>query len=240
VPRRPRLLFGCLVPGSTRPFLLAPDGEGAPAGGAGGEGGGGTPPPPGNGPDGFPQGVPLAQMNDGQRAAYWQHYARQHEGRAKELATWQAENKAKVEGFNALEAASKTEAERAVETARTAALAEGQKAGRAEAVPHVIAAELRAASGGAITAEAAAKRTAYLDKTAFLGADGAIDMAKVTEYVTGEVGAAGPGTGGGGAPLPNGFPDLGQGPRGGAKITGKEAGLAEAKKRFGDKAAASA
>lgn len=248
MPRRPRLLFGVLQPDSTVAFLPLPHSPegGVEGGGGGAPGTGGAPPapaPPAAPPadTGFPPNTPLAQMNDGQRAAYWQHYARQHEDRAKELLAWQSANKQKVEGYDQLLTASQTEQERAIEAAKAAALDEGRRSGREEIVPQLVAAEFLAAAAGRLTRDQVTELLAPLDKKWFLTDAGAVDAAKVAGYVAQVAGVVAPGpaggAGGAGAGLPKGFPDLGQGQRGGTKTTGKEAGLAEAEKRFGKPAA---
>lgn len=234
MPRRARLLYGSLQPDATSAFLLLPDGGGEHV-----DGGGGAPPPDDKPDRGYPPDTPVDQMTEPQQTAYWRDIARKHEARAAKDLQWRKDNEAKVVEHDKLVAASRTEQEKALEAAKATALAEGRQVGAAGLVQQVIAAELRAASKGEISAESAAKRVAFLDKAMFLGADGQVDMAKVGEWVTEQVPA--PAAGGEKKKLPVGFPDLGQGQRGnGAKPSGKEAGLAEAEKRFGKPAAQSA
>lgn len=254
---RPRLLFGALQPGSTAPFLLYPTNP------EGLAGGGQVPPvqpppaappvpvfqPPAVAPpavpaqpdptrDGYQANTPLEQMTVEQQRNYWQAYARKHEGNNRELAGWKRDNEAKVAAHDRLVAASATEQDKAVEAAK----AEAVKAGRAEMVPQLVAAEFLAAAAGKLTREQVTQILAPLNQTYFLAADGTVDTAKVTDYVSKVAGTA-PAAGGGangGHQLPAGFPDLGQGARGGTQVTGKQAGLAEAERRFGKKAEAGA
>lgn len=238
---QPRLLFGSLRPDTTAPFLLFPT---TPEIGSGGGEGGGTaptpppaappsapaPPSPGAGAEGggdpaFPANTPVEQMTAQQQAAYWKHYARKHETTAKALAEWQNANKSKVEGYEALEAASKTEQEKAIEAAR----ADASAAGRAEMIPILLQAEFVAAAAGKLTREQAADLVAPLNPAHFLTSDGKVDTAKVSDYVGKYITAAAPPPPGG--RLPNGFPDLAQGQKAAATATGKEAGLAEAARR---------
>lgn len=242
--RRPGLLYGCLTPGSTGPILLLP--HNPESGGTGGAQGPpantGTDPaagasgPSGSADNGFPGGTPVEAMNPTQQAAYWRHHARKHEDRAKESDAWRKANEATVAEHARMVEANRTESEKALAAATATARAEGERAGRAETIPQLVAAEFRAATG--LTAENVADLLAPLDKTYFLAQDGSVDTAKVTDYCTKNATLVGGGTGE--KKLPNGFPDLGQGNRGnsGAKVTGKEAGLAEAEKRFGKKPAA--
>lgn len=206
-----------------RPFVPFPEGEGATGDNGGGAGGTGAPPAS---PNGFPPGVPVEQMAAGEQTAYWRHYARQHEARAKEATEWRKANEATVAEHAKLVEASRTEAEKALAEATAKAKAEGERAGRAETIPALVAAEFRAATG--LPADKVAELLAPLDKTYFLAADGTVDAAKVTSYCTTNAALIGTGE----RKAPAGFPDLGQGNRGNQnKPSGKEAGLAEARKR---------
>jgi hypothetical protein len=237
--RRPRPFLGTMHPGTTWNFALLPDDTGGETGTGGQQQ---TPPPAnpggesgtgneGNTDKGFPADKPVADMSTEQQAAYWKHHARKHEATARESYEWRKANESKVKQYDALEQASKTEQEKAVEAARNDAV----KAGRAEAVPQILAAELRASSGGSIDVDTAQKRVQYLDKSAFLAPDGTVDMTKIADWVKDQVGEQPrPGT----RKLPDGFPHFPQGQQHNQPVTGKDAGLAEARKRFGTPAAA--
>jgi hypothetical protein len=143
-----------------------------------------------------------------------------------------------------LEAASRTDLERAAAEARTT----GQQEGRRALLPSLIAAEIRAAAGGRLTAEQVSALTAPLSSDFFLGADGQLDAARVTGWVSGIPGLGSPagqqdqggqqggqqgqqGQQGGGTT----WPEFGQGSRQTPPANDREAGLAEARRRWPDK-----
>jgi hypothetical protein len=171
-------------------------------------------------------------MTAPQQVAYWKHHSRKHESAAKALADWQNQNKAKVEGYDKLLDASQTEQEKAINEAKAAATA----AGRAEMIPVLLEAEFVAAAGydkdgkPRLTREQARELVAPLSAGHFLGDDGKVDTAKVTGYVAKYIGAAAPAAPAKGTP-PVGFPNSGQGHHPAATATGKDQGLAEAKRR---------
>lgn len=186
------------------------------SGGDGGQGGGngnggagdnGAGAQGGNEPD-FPPNTPVAEMTDKQAAAYWKHQSRKHEARAGQRADYD-EIKKKADEYDALAAASRTEQERAVETAKN----EGAEAARAEerskAAVRVVDAEMRAAGAArGVTTEQLAPLLEPLDRTKFLTDTGEVDMEKVTSYVAG-IQPAGESGNNGGKPTPK----LGQGRR---------------------------
>jgi hypothetical protein len=98
---------------------------------------------------------------------------------------------------------------------------------RAELLPQLLAAELRAASGGEITREQAQAVVAPLNPAMFLTAAGDVDLAAITAYVepiaAGMQGLEGLRTG------------LGQGQQGTQPTSGRDAGLAEARRRWPEK-----
>jgi hypothetical protein len=181
------------------------------------------PPPaePGSGESGFPANTPLEQMTAPQREAYWKHHARRHEDRVKAMGDY-AEVKAKAEQFDALAAASQSEQERAVAAAKAEGLAEGRRAAAATLVE----AAVTVAAAGRLTDAQRAALLAGLDRSAFLTTAGEVDTAKVTEFVNGLA----PAQGAAGQPP---VPDMGQGRRGHATASGRDAGLAEAQRRYG-------
>lgn len=219
--RRPRRF---LPDSGSLPFLPLPDeGEGA-DGGAGGAAGGDD---AGTADDGSGTGdaPKFEDMTVDQREAFWKRQARDNETKLKATRKQLADAKPKIDEYERLVQASKSESEKAVEAAKVEAL----RAGRAESVPQILAAELRAATGGKIDAEAAARKVSRLDKASFLDDNGLVDMTKVAEWVKDETPAEQ--QDGTGRP-PVGFPDLGQGQRGNSKpVSGAAAGLEEAKRR---------
>lgn len=94
------------------------------------------------------------------------------------------------------------------------AVADAKAAGRLEALADVggrlAAAEIRAAAAGRLTDEQLATLTEGLNLAAFLSDDGEVDQAKVAKFVDGIAPKAEE------EEKPQGFPDLGQGARGGS------------------------
>lgn len=157
-----------------------------------------TPPVPPVSDKGFPDNTPLAEMTAEQQAAYWKHYARQHEGVAKARADYD-DLKAKADELDALKAASATEQEKAVKAASEAARTKALQ----ETTPRLVAAEFRAASAGRHTPEQLAAILEPLDMSKFLDPKGNVDTAKVDAFINSVTPA----------PAKPGFPDLGQGRR---------------------------
>lgn len=94
---------------------------GGPGGGEGGDGGQGGQGPAnaqdGQGRDlGYPADTPTAEMTDGQRAAYWQHQARKHEGRVKNLTGDRTfdETRAALDAYGQIQRDQQTPAEQAL------------------------------------------------------------------------------------------------------------------------------
>ena len=143
-----------------------------------------------------------------------------------------AELQEQARQFQALQASAQTDQQRAA----AEALAQGTTKGRQELLPLLVSAEIRAASGGRLTAEQAAGIVAPLNPAYFQAADGSVDAAKVAAYVatlpTG--GPAVPGTPGQPAPV---FPGIGQGGNGNTPPAPRgSAGSSEADRRWGEKA----
>lgn len=162
-------------------------------GGAGGGGGGASKPDE----NGFPADKPLAEMTIEQQAAYWKHQSRKHEQRAEAHKDYDA---VKTE-LDALKAAHQTDAEKAVEQAKTEAKQAGKAEATAEFAPKLVSAELKAALAGKLPADKIAGHVAFLDHTKFLTDSGEVDTDKVKQYAAGLAPAGG-------------WPDMGQGNRG--------------------------
>lgn len=219
-----------------------PEGAGQPQGGSepsgqteGGQPSGGQPQSQGGGQQpsgsdkGFPEGVPLEQMTTEQQAAYWRHYARQHEQRNKDLLALADGDpdklKEKVQGYDQLRQQQQTEQERAVEAAK----AEGRQEAMDNIGPRLVAAEMRAQAAGRIGDEQLATLTSSLDASQFLDSNGDVDTDKVKSLIDGLAPAQAPEPGkGNGA----GHPDLGQGRRQGQPSKGGlDAGRDKARQR---------
>ena len=164
----------------------------------------------------FPDKTPIAEMNPEQRVEYWRHKARLHETREKET----ADRDTIAAELAALKASTQTDAEKAVEAAKTAAKAEGRR----ELLPELVQAEFRAAVSGRLTKEQIEVILAPLDPTKFLTADGGqVDTDKVQLYVDGI------------APAGGKWPDMGQGKRGTSQTP---AGVSAGRALHGDRHAA--
>jgi hypothetical protein len=166
-------------------------------------------------------------MTTEQQVAYWRHYSRQHEEKYKNLGNVD-ELLTKAQQYDALQEASRTDQERAV--------AEAKAAGAAETLPKLVAAEFKVQAAprlldaqGQFDAARLKSILEPLDLTKFV-TNGDVDEAKVKAFVDGI--APAPASGGG-----QQQPNLGLGgqPGAGAVSKGREAGLAEAQKRFGIK-----
>jgi type IV secretory pathway VirB10-like protein len=150
-----------------------------------------VPTPPAAGPPApvapeWPANTPVAEMTDAQALAYHRFHSRKHRTERDELAAWKKGNQARVDQFAALEAASKTDAERAIETARTeagaAARIEGESAAAAKYVTPLVQSRFESVLAGRMTAAAVATLVSGLNVATFLGADGLPDTEKVTAY----------------------------------------------------------
>jgi hypothetical protein len=160
---------------------------------------------------GFPPATPVKDMTPVEQAAYWKAQSRKHEDRASHAADYDT---IKAER-DALKTATLTDAEKAIEAAkteaRTAAMVEAAKG----IMPKLVRAEFKAAATGKIEPDRLTAILEPLDLTKFLTADGSeVDADKVSAYVAGIAGGAG-----------KTWPDMGQGRRGTTdKPTGVGAG----------------
>lgn len=209
--------------------------------------------PPGQGPGtgtdpGYPANTPWREMQPAEQTAYWQHQARRHEARVKEMADYD-DLKARSTEYDKLVAASQTEHDRAV--------AEARRQGRTEAITEsgskLVDQWIRAAATGRLPDESVNALLGGLDRQQFLTTDGGVDTDKVWSYIGSiapqpaaqqPAGAGAPGIPGQqpagqtvpppAAPLTSarGAPDMGQGHPGTARPTGLEAGREIARKRF--------
>lgn len=176
-----------------------------------------TPPvqPPATGDSGFPANTPLTEMTLDQQVAYWRHHSRAHENTAKARADYDAV-KAKAAQYDALQAASMTDNEKAV--------ADAEKRGRDAAIREVggqlVDAQVIALSAGRMADGQRDALLGGLDRSKYLKADGSVDADKVRALVDGLAPATPqvPGTGTTGAPAVPAAPSLGQGTRQGSPV----------------------
>lgn len=172
---------------SAHPFLPE-DGTG------GNEGGGGAPTEspaeaeaPKLGPNGFPLNTKPESMPPDQQAAYWRHRARENETRTKAALAERDALKPKAQQYDALEQASRSEAEKAADEARAAGEKAGREAERAEALgkfaPRLVGAEFRAQLAGRMTGDQVTELVDGLNVSKFLTEDGAADAESVARFV---------------------------------------------------------
>lgn len=128
--------------------------------------------------------------------------------------------KNKASELETLKAQSMSEQEKAVAEAKKEAAAEAKR----EVLPLLVAAEFRALTAGRIEKAELDAILEPLDLTKFVDSKGNVDSPRISEWIK----KAAPVVSGGGT-----FPDLGQGKRQQVKTSGKEAGMAEAQRRFG-------
>lgn len=159
------------------------------------------PPAPVVDESGFPANTPVAEMTDKQAAEYWKHQARKHEGRVKSMGDYDT-LKANSEQYAKLVEASKTEQEKAIDSAK----AEARTATLREVGSRLVDAQITAVSAGRMSDGMRTALLDGLDRSRFLTADGDVDADKVKAFVDG-IAPAGAGTT---KPV-----DLGQGKRGG-------------------------
>lgn len=201
------------------------EGEGEAGAGAGEGAGGGESGKPAGGTDAsFPADTPLTEMTTEQQLAYWKHQSRKHETTVKARGDYD-QLKEKAAAHDALQEELRTDQEKQINAATEA----GKAAARAELAPQLVEAKFEALAAGRqvngkpLNIEAI---VSGLDPARFLDAAGKADAAKVTAFLDGiaPVSTVRPGPSSHGA-----------GPRGneGGALTGKEAGKAEAEKRFG-------
>lgn len=132
---------------------------------------------------GFPADTPVKDMTIEQQAAYWKHYARQHEERAKPFKDLTPETlqalREKADQHDALERELMSDKDKAIAEAKDAATAETT----AKFAEKLVKAEFKSAAAGRLDADRLNAILAPLDLTKFLDKSGDVDEEKVTAYV---------------------------------------------------------
>lgn len=142
---------------------------------------------------GFPQGTPIAEMTDAQRAAYWQHYARKHEDAVKSFGGLTPQQVAEQQAeLETLRTEKLTADEKAMKAARDEAAKAAAEAAKAEFEPRLRAAELKAIASEVIKGDQLTAFMSIANPGAFVGENGEIDEAQVTAALTGMFGAQQP------------------------------------------------
>lgn len=180
---------------------------------------------------GYPDSTPLAEMSVEHQAAYWKAQARKHEGRAraKDGALSAEDAKALRDELEQLRTASLSDAEKAQADAIEAARVAGRDEARAELMPVLAEAKVRGYASTVLSGDKLEKFVATVNVAAFRDADGDVDGVALVEHLTLMYGEPAPGK------APETYPDFGQGSRtaGHSKTPPRDAGVAEAARRFG-------
>jgi hypothetical protein len=194
-----------------------------------------APPPtapagPSDGDKGFPEGMPLAQMNDAQKAAYWQHYARKHEDTVKAFNGLTPQQVKDLQAQNEAFAAEKMTAdEKAVAAARTEAASAASEAAKAEYLPQIQKLQVQGIAASVIQGDKLNAFMSVVNPAALVDDKGEVDETKVMGYLTAMYGDA---------PSPPAGPrwqNFGQYTPPPPPQKAGAGGVAEAEKRFGKK-----
>lgn len=158
-------------------------GQGDSGGGDDGDGGGGDDGPT-LGPHGFPTGTPWRQMAPEHQAAYWRHQSRSTEDKLKAERAEATALREKAAQFDALDEASKTDAQREIDSLRAAN--EQLKADQARQVrefgQQLVTGRLAAvAPDKGLDVDAMTRIAGDLGR--FLGEDGSLDEDSLTDFL---------------------------------------------------------
>lgn len=152
----------------------------------------------GNTDMGFPADTPVAQMNDAQKAAYYKHQNRQTDDKLKAFNGFTPDDVNSMwTRLQELDNERLSDGERVVREAADQAAADARAAVEAELRPKLLASQLRAVASPTFQGDEA-KLSAWLDgvdPAKFVGENGDIDAAKVTNHLTAIVGPASRGNG---------------------------------------------
>ncbi|WP_100520481.1 hypothetical protein [Mycobacteroides abscessus] len=158
------------------------DGAGAESGAQSGQGAS-----HGGSDKGFPADTPVAQMTDAQQAAYWKHYSREHEGKAKAFTTLGVtpEQIQQLQERNAeLERAQMDASELALKEATDKAAADARAATEADWKPKLLASQLKSAASQVLSGDQLTEWLDSVDPGKFVGDNGEIDESKVMGKLT--------------------------------------------------------
>lgn len=134
---------------------------------------------------GFPEGTPLAEMTDAQKAAYWQHYARKHEDTVKAFKGLTPQQAAELQTkVEELESKNATAEEKALKAARDEAFQQARAQAEAEFLPQIRAAQVQSIASQIVQGDKLAAFMNIVDPSKFLGEDGSVDEEKVMGSLT--------------------------------------------------------
>lgn len=180
---------------------------------------------------GFPEGTPLAEMNDTQKAAYWQHYARKHEDTVKAFngLTPQQVKDALAEN-DSLKTEKLSADDKALKSARDEAAKAARDAAQAEYLPQIQKLQVQGIAASVIQGDKLNAFMALVNPAALLDDKGAVDETKVMGYLTAMYGDTATASQAG--PRHQNFGQFAPPP---PRSNPGSAGAAEAQKRFGAK-----
>jgi len=185
---------------------------------------------PSDGDKGFPEGTPLAQMTDAQKAAYWQHYARKHEDTVKAFNGLTPQQVKDLQTQNeAFQAERMTADEKAVAAARKEAADAAAEAAKAEYLPQIQKLQVQGIAASVIQGDKLNAFMSVVNPAALVDDKGQVDETKVMGYLTAMYGDS---------PSPNAGPrwqNFGQFTSPPPAQKPGSGGAAEAAKRFGTK-----
>ncbi|WP_157978318.1 MULTISPECIES: hypothetical protein [Nocardia] len=186
---------------------------------------------------GYPDATPLAEMDIAEQAAYWKHQSRKHEARASRANTGALspeEAQALRDQIAQLEAAALTDEQRAQADQVNTAVEAARAAERAALLPMLHEAQLRGYAGTIIKGERLEGFVGTVAVEKFLNEAGEVDGAKVVEHLSRLFGAPEDAETTTAVTPAATYPDMGQGKTGAGvnKVPAKDAGIAEAARRF--------
>ncbi|WP_329405411.1 hypothetical protein OG563_26475 [Nocardia vinacea] len=191
---------------------------------------------------GYPDSTPLAEMDIAEQAAYWKHQSRKHEARARaNTGALSAEDaQALRDQVTQLQAAALTDEQRAQAAEVATAVEAARTAEREALLPMLHDAQLRGYASTVIKGDRLEGFVSTVNVAKFLNDAGQVDGEKVVAHVTAQYGAPGETETPAGTPPspPATYPDLGQGKTGAGinKTPARDAGIAEAARRFANSA----
>lgn len=184
---------------------------------------------PPEGDKGFPEGTPLAEMTDAQKAAYWQHYARKHEDTVKAFKGVTPQQAAELQAkVDELESKTLSADEKLLKAARQEAYKQARAEAEAEYLPQIRASQVKSIASGIVNGDQLSAFMDLVDTSKLLGEDGHVSEERVMGYLTALYGDSTPPAG----PRHQNFGQYSPPPPRGKP---GQAGIAEAQKRFPQK-----
>ena len=140
---------------------------------------------PSDGDKGFPEGTPLAEMTDAQRAAYWQHYSRKHEDTVKAFKGFTPQQVSDLQSkVESLEAEKLSAGEKELKQVRDEAAKAAAVAAKAEYLPQIQALQVKSIASQIITGDKLSAFMSIVNPAALVGEDGQVDETRVMGFLT--------------------------------------------------------